>query len=59
VGQAPPAKQEVTHDQEVRQRAAERTSSFKNPPPAQPAQKAPESRNAGAQRKSEKDDKKR
>ena len=57
-GQAP-AKQGVDRDQAVRQRAAERTSSFKNPPPTQPAQKAPESRNAGAQRKGEKDDKKR
>jgi hypothetical protein len=34
-----PAKQAAIHDSEVRQRATERTSSFKPAPPAQPAPK--------------------
>jgi hypothetical protein len=61
-GQAP-VKQGVDRDQVVRQRAAERSTSFKTPPPAQsapkaqPAPKEQPKRESGAERK--KDDKKR
>jgi hypothetical protein len=63
-GQAP-AKQGVDRDQQARQRAADRTTSFKTPPPsqsapkAQPAAKDQPKRDAGAdKRKEDKKDKK-
>lgn len=63
-GQAP-AKQGVDRDLEARQRAAERSTSFRTPPPSQPAPKAqpaskaqpvpkaPATRSSGAERKKE------
>jgi hypothetical protein len=54
-GQTPANQGAVARDQEVRQRAAERTTSFRTPPPAQPAPKAqPKPEKAAEKRKEDK-----